>query len=314
MRRAGNRLADYGVQAWQDCVRAALDSTGGRTADVSVVVGRIDRMVRDLGDPSAGYWQVRARDAETSSIVVEILVGDDQPGREGRSSSQSLSLEADSAAGSVSSAVGSRRNDEETRLGSQATGLWQRESLPSERQCIEVDQKTTADVGRVVVIRCHAIPQPERAADGDLMSLLSLCQWLRGQDHTESGSVPASPSSPEFRTGPPTVELVIAYDPGNGNGAWLHYEVAANAEPAPGLGRSELNPATDPPGSAEYGPPLGGSGRRSVDDESGLAALGPSPKSRELEPSAGAGTPTPGMPGRAASSREHTTGRGPGHE
>ena len=292
-------------------------------------------MVRELGDPSAGYWQVRARNAEASNIVVEILVGEGQPGCGNRPSSKSLRLEA---AVSVTPAANTRRNDEETEAGSQAADLWQRESRPSERQCVEVDQTTIADAGRIVVFRCHAIPQPECAADGDLTSKLWLCQWLRGQHHqTESGSVPASASLyDEIRTGLPTVELVIAYDPGNGHGVWLHRDVAAKAESAPGFGRPELNPAGDPLGLAEGGPPLGGNGRRachqgtgpdahdhlrssgepenaanatprsSVDEEPGMAELGPPPVARYSEPSVVAGPPAPGIPGIAASGREHT--------
>ena len=264
-------LTDPGLGAMKECIRAARDAAGDHTADLSSVLGRVNELFRELGDLGAGYWQVRTRSAEASGVVFEVLLGERLPGGAGISSIVPLSSEAESGDGSAVSAigpkrpVGRRRGREEAETGPQAADGYQGRWLSSSRERVRPDRASLTDDGRVVLIRCHATPQPEHAADDDMTILTSLCRWLHEQCHQiASGSAVefASFMTAGHRAGLRDAELFIAYDAGNGLGAWLRRELAAGLDVAPGPRQAELHPRPDLPSvSAERGPGPEGDGR-----------------------------------------------------
>jgi hypothetical protein len=178
-------LTDSGLGALRECIRAAHDAAGGHAADLSSVLGRINELFRKFGDPGAGYWQVRARSAEASSVVFEVLLGR-LPGGAGTSLVVPLSSEAGSGDGPAVSAIGPQRSfgrwggrEETAETGPQTAEGYQGTSPSGIRERVRPDRARITDDGRVVLIRCHAAPQPEHAADGDMTTLTSLCRWLR---------------------------------------------------------------------------------------------------------------------------------------
>jgi hypothetical protein len=181
-------LTDSVLGAMQECIRAAHDAAVGHAADLSSVLGRINELFREHDDPGAGYWQVRASSAETSSVVFEVLLGERLPGGAAISSKVPLSSEAGSGDGSAVSAtgpppVGKWRGREEAEAGPKTADRYQRIPPSGIRERVRPDRVSITDDGRVVLIRCHAGPQPEHATDDDMTTLTSLCQWLHEQCH-----------------------------------------------------------------------------------------------------------------------------------
>ncbi len=279
-------LTDSVLGAMQECIRAAHDAAvghaaGGHAADLSSVLGRISELFREHGDPGAGYWRVRASSAEASSVVFEVLLGERLPGGAAISSKVPLSSEAGSGDGSAVSAT-----------GPPAVGKWRGgEGAEAGRP----DRVSITGDGRVVLIRCHAAPQPEHATDDDMTTLTSLCQWLHERCHQiASGSAVdfASSMTAGQRAKLRGAELFIAYDAEYGLGAWLRRELAARVDAAPRPGQPELHPRPDlPPASADGGPGAAGDDKHHIrpagsepDDASGNASSAPRPGHAAREP------------------------------
>ena len=255
-------LTDSVLGAMQECIRAAHDAAVGHAADLSSVLGRISELFREHGDPGAGYWRVRASSAEASSVVFEVLLGERLPGGAAISSKVRLSSEAGSGDGSAVSAtgpppVGKWRGGEEAEAGPQTADRYQRIPPSGIRERVRQDRVSITGDGRVVLIRCHAVPQPEHATDDDMTTLTSLCQWLHEQCHRiASGSAVdfASSMTAGQRAKLRGAELFVAYDAEHGLGAWLHRELAAGVDAALRTGQPELHPRPDSsPASATGG-------------------------------------------------------------
>jgi hypothetical protein len=246
---------DYVREAVQECLWSAHRAAGSPAMDRVSVLNQIDVMFGDLSSRGSGYWQIRL-DTGPSGAEFKIRRGEGLPDPGQLPLVETIRLGAAPgrpATPAAGCAAADRPDD------SQPTGRSTRQDKPPDPEPEPVRLRRAED-GPVALIRCHPSPGPDQVTDGGVAALTALCQWLSDLHNHDllipSDQIPLTPNSDqaaEVRQ----AALVVAYDPGNGQGAWSRRVRPAPVPAAHDPGSPQARPAADlPPASREDQPAL----------------------------------------------------------
>ena len=238
-------VGDYVREAMQECVWSAHRAAGQPALNLLPVLDQIDLMCRDVDCRSAGYWQVRLH-TDTFAAVAEIMLGEGLPDPGRPPSVVTVPLSAlpgwptEPAAGDPTPG---RRDD--GYLAGPPVASCQLESPHAGPG----DQVRSAEGGRVALIRCHQAPGPEHGRNSNMGVPTALCQWLKalhGRNPVVSADRIRLLVDIELTPAVRQADLVVAYDPGRGSGAWSRRmrpePVSQAADPGSPIARPTPNP------------------------------------------------------------------------
>ena len=252
---------DYVREAAQECLWSAHGAAGSPAVDVPAL-NQINVMLGNLSSHGSGYWQIRLH-TDPSGAEFKIMLG------KGHARSGHLppvkTIRLGTSPGTPSEASRWLPCALTNVMTDQPTGrsAWQDKPPDPEPEPVRLRR---AEDGPVALIRCHPSPGSDQVADGDVAALTALCQWLSDLHSRDllipSDQIPLTPNSrqaAEVRQ----ADVVVAYDPENGQGAWSRRVRPAPVPPAHDPGSPQVRPATDLPSvSREDQPPLQRDGGR----------------------------------------------------
>ena len=211
--RSPSQLRKWTVVAGiEDCAKAACAFVGRPCVDLHPLLDRAERIARNLANPSAGYWQIYAEQSGPGAVVTLLLGDGGQP------------------------VDGHRPRPVKVRLQSTQSGLPQ---LPLEHPGADPGgiQIQVAEGGWAVSLRVGGVNGQRQAVGHDMLALLAFCRWLSGLRTvracgTEAATHPVQNAEQWMMI--QKAELVVAYDPVTGQGAWFRRVRQHSAAQAPG--------------------------------------------------------------------------------